>query len=299
MKNSLKQQAFGWLILSSVVLAGPSVFADERDQWRTGRTDDSIEVRAEDSQARLGRRTVEGVVEDISRGGNRFDLQTTRGELTVLAPANVPVLAGARTLRARDLREGDRVRVAYDRASRGEIRATRIQVVSGISGERRSRSADRGARPRREMSREERAQQERDARANRGRNDREDRGALQGTVVSINERLDTFDVRTDDGRSIRVDAYPLRSRGGFSLRSLATGSRVTLHGEWMQGGTFRVDRVSQSRDSREMRRQTTKSRRHQMRDEDDDEDDDDDHEDRDREDDDDEDEDDDDDPNRR
>ena len=296
MKNSLKQQAFGWLIVSSVVLTGPSVFADERDQWRTGRTDDSIEVRAEDSQARSGRRAVEGIVEDISRGGNRFDLQTSRGEMTVLAPANVSVLAGDRTLRARDLRQGDRVRVTYDRASRGEIRATRIQVLSGISADRRSRPMDRGARPRREMSRDERAQRERDARENRGRYDREDRGVLQGTVVSVNERLDTFDVQVDDGRSIRVDAYPLRSRSGFSLRNLASGSRVTLHGEWMEGGTFRVDRVSQSRDSRGMRGESTRSRRQQMRDEDDD---DDDHRDRDREDDDDDDEDDDDDPNRR
>ena len=146
MKNSLKHQAFGWLVLSSVVLAGPSGFADERDPWRTGRTDETIEVRPEESEAGRGRRVVEGVVEEISRGGNRFDIETSRGEVTVLAPASVPVLARGRTLRARDLRQGDRVRVTYDRASRGEVRATRIQVLSELSRDRRPRSGEQGQR---------------------------------------------------------------------------------------------------------------------------------------------------------
>lgn len=275
MNKSLKQQPFGWLVLSAAVLLAPSAFADERDRWRTGRTDDSVEVRPEESETRRGRRVVEGVVENVSRSGNRFEIETSRGEITVLAPASVPVVAGGRTLRARDLRQGDRVRVSYDRSSRGEIRATRIQVLSDVSRERRSRSMEQEGRRRREIGREERERQE--ASRNRGREsrrryDREDRGTIQGTVVSVNQRLDTFDVRLDDGRSIRVDAYPLRTRSGFSLRSLQSGSRVRLQGEWMEGGMFRVERVIQSGDSRSMRRQPPSSRRQQMGDDDDDDD---------------------------
>jgi len=276
MKNSLKQQAFGWLVLSSVVLAAPSAFADERDQWRTGRTDETVEVRPEEREQSRGRRVVEGVVNDVNRSGNRFDIKTSRGEITVLAPASVPILAGGRTLRTRDLRDGDRVRVTYDRASRGEVRATRIQVLTELSEERQPRSNDdQGGRQRREVAREERDRRdrERDDRNEgepRRRYDREERGTVLGTVVSVNERLDTFDVRLDDGRSIRVDAYPLRSRSGFSLRNLESGTRVTLQGEWMEGGTFRVDRVNGSGDTRETRRPSTNSRRQNIDDDQDD-----------------------------
>lgn len=275
MNNSLKRQPFGWLVLIAVVLFAPSAFADERDRWRTGRTDDTVEVRPEESETRRGRRVVEGVVEDVSRSGNRFDIETSRGEITVLAPASVPIVAGGRTLRARDLRQGDRVRVSYDRSSRGEIRATRIQVLSDVSRERRSRSMEQNGRRRREIGREERERREvgrHRGRESSGRYDREDRGTIHGTVVSVNQRLDTFDVRLDDGRSIRVDAYPLRTRGGFSLRSLESGSRVRLQGEWMAGGTFRVERVTQAGDSRSMRRQPPSPRRQQMRDDEDDDD---------------------------
>lgn len=309
MTNSLKYQAFGWLVLSSVILAGPSAFADERDQWRTGRTDESIEVRPEEREQSRGRRVVEGSVDQVNRSGNRFEIRTARGRITVLVPENIPILASGRTLRARDLREGDNVRVTYDRASRGEVRATRIQVITELSQERQPRATDDQAvrprpssddqelRRRRRMEADEQARRDRERelrsdRGTRGRYDREERGMVQGTVVSVNERLDTFDVRLDDGREIRVDAYPLRSRGGFSLRNIRSGTRVSLQGEWMEDGAFRVDRVSGAGESQELRRMNTTSRR-QIIDEDDDDEDDDRDEDRDRDDDEDEDEDDD------
>lgn len=196
------------LIALALVLLAPSLFAEIRRGTRT--PDETVTVVG----PREGR-VVEGVVESSS--STRLRLRAGRRVIDVQVPASVPVLWGGDRYRLRDLERGDKVRVTVDRATRTGMRARRIEVISSISERRDSRG--------------------------QGRNQRFDRGSLSGRVSSINHRNATFNVQTDDGRLIVVDALGLGSRRGRALNDLAPGHRVTLRGEFIEGGAFRVESI--------------------------------------------------------
>jgi len=193
----------------ALVLAAPSLFAEIRREVRTTPSETVTVVGPREG------RVVDGVVESTS--STRLRLRSGRRVIDVQVPASVPVLWRGDRYRLRDLERGDTVRVTVDRTTRTGMRARRIEVISSISERRDSRG--------------------------QGRNQRFDRGTLSGRVSSINHRNATFNVQTDDGRLIVVDALGLGGRRGSALKDLAPGHRVTLRGEFIEGGAFRVSSI--------------------------------------------------------
>lgn len=208
-----------------------SAFAEERPDWRTGKTQVQGETQVVQAQVaqgvrRGGERDLRGTVMSVDHDGDGFRLESNRGIVYVRATGGVPVYYDGRRYRVRDLERGDRVTVDLVDSS-GYARARSVEVTRSISDSRYGRD-DRYDRGR------DRYDDRYDDRNDRYRDER----SLAGQVVQLDARRDVMVVRVDR-RDVRVDARQLRrSHGSDWERAVRVGEHIQLEGYWSNNGLF-------------------------------------------------------------
>ncbi len=182
----------------------------------------TITVEGRREAPRRGEVEVHGTVR---RAGRDLRISTGRSTVRLVASARVPVYYAGRVYRPANLEVGDRVLV-IGKLERNGLHARTIQVVNSVS-----------------------------ARAPR-------QGAVSGLITSVNQRRQTFRMRSQTGRTIVIDAARADSRGRSDVRfrQLRAGDRVTVIGQFRSQDVFvaeaiQIPRTHRGRDDRENWRQ--------------------------------------------
>lgn len=207
-----------------------SAFTDERPLTGTMQLQQSgreITVDGRREGPRRGEVEVDGTV---TRAGRDLVVNTNRSAVRILASSRVPVYYNGRTYRVSNLEVGDRIRVIGRITRDRAVEARWIGVVSSISDRRYDRRYQRDE-------------------------------VITGVVTTIDHRRETLRLRTQNGRTVVVDADDVSRRGSeVRFDRLRPGDRITVVGRFTSSNAFRAELIRipgpyRGRDDREQWRE--------------------------------------------